>query len=502
MTAVRLSGSPRITFVLKRALTIALAVGAMLFAGVNILALAVPPLVSAPAQSPLLIIDAVAIVDPDSGGRVSVAQTVEVEKDRITYVGPARDGTTRVPGRRIDGRGKFLIPGLWDAHVHTLRLAPQLQFPLLIANGVTSVRDMGDTCSWSTDLACSSPRRGFQQAIANGLMVGPRVPQAISFHLEDVPSDSLELRALLLALRTRGEPFVKLQLDPMVPSDVAAEVLRVADSVGLRVGGHLPFTLDLLATRVPFVSVEHDWTLLPQCSRARASFDDRTGSKIGLLAAWDNARCDSLLTSLRTRGTAYVPTHVASTGQDVAFSIGPPASANTARYIVAPQRLAWSIVRAAGKVSESEQRVLREYHAASLRLTKRAHDAGVTIMAGSDAIDPEVVHGFSLHEELQYMVRAGLSPAQALATATTVPARFIGAAGGGSLIAAGQRADLVLLDANPLLDIRNTTRINGVLADGRWFGATERQALLRFVEKQAHRVTIASRFLRGLWYGE
>ncbi len=502
MTGARSPGKSRFTTLLKRPLTIGLAVAAVLFAVVNILALSVPPLVAAPARSPLLIIDGVAIVDPDSGGRVSQAQTVEVENDRIAYVGPARDGTTQVPARRIDGRGKFLIPGLWDAHVHTLRLAPQLQFPLLIANGVTSVRDMGDTCSWSTDLACSSPNRVWQQAIASGLMVGPRMPQVITFHLEDVPSDGLALRSLLLALRTRGEPFVKLQLDPMVASDVAETVLRVADSLGLRVGGHLPFTLDLATSRVPFVSVEHDWTLLPQCSRARASFDDRTDSKPGLLAGWDDARCDAVLLSLRTRGTAYVPTHVASTGQDVAFSVGPPASANTARYIVAPQRLAWSIVRAAGKVSESEQRVLREYHAASLRLTKRAHDAGVIVLAGSDAIDPEVVHGFSLHEELQYLVRAGLSPAQALAAATTVPARFTGAAGAGGLIAAGQRADLVLLDANPLVDIRNTTRINGVLADGRWFSAAERAVLLRFVETQAHRSMIASRFLRGLWYGE
>lgn len=485
---------------LRRSVLLAIAIAVLLFILVNVLALATPPLIAAPARASLLIFDDVAVVDPDSGGRVSAAQSVEIENDRITYVGPARDRTTPVPARRIDGRGKFLIPGLWDAHVHTLRLAPQLQFPLLIANGVTSVRDMGDTCSWSADLSCSSPHRDWQRAIVSGLMVGPRTPQVITFHLEDVPSDGAELRSLLRALRARGQPFVKLQLDPQVPPDVSANVVRLADSIGLGVGGHLPFTLDLVTSPVAFVSVEHDWTLLPQCSRTRMTFDDRSASKAALLAGWDDARCDTLLSSLRARRTAYVPSHVASTGQDVAFAAGPLASANTDRYVTAPQRFAWRIVRAAGRVGDSEARVLRDYHAAALRLTKRAHDAEVLVLAGTDALDPEVVHGFSLHDELQYLVRAGLSPAQALASATTVPAGFLVADGSIGRIVPGQRADLVLLDANPLLDIRNTARIHGVLADGRWFGPAERTALLGFVEVQAHRWAIASRFLRGLWY--
>lgn len=485
---------------MKRAVTLGLVVAMLLFAVINGLALPTPPLIPAQPQSPLLIIHDVAIVYPDSGGRVSVAQSVEVEHDRIVYVGPARERTAAVAARRIDGHGKYLIPGLWDAHVHTLRLAPQLQFPLLIANGVTSIRDMGDTCSWSGDVSCASPGLEWSREIRRGAMVGPRMPQVISFHLEDVPRDGAQLRALLVGLRTRGGPFVKLQLDPTVPSEVVAGVLRVADSLGLRIGGHLPFSLDFVASPVALVSVEHDWTLLPQCSRSRAAFDDRTDSKAGLLAGFDESRCDSVLASMRTRGTAYVPTHVASTGQDVAFATGPPASANTNRYVVAPQRLAWSVVRQAGKVDEREGRILRDYHAAAQRLTKRAHDAGVIVLAGTDAIDPEVVHGFSLHDELQYLVRAGLSPAQALAAATTAPARFIGGDSGIGPIAAGQRADLVLLEANPLLDISNTTRIAGVLADGRWYGTVERAALLRYVETQAHRWTIVSRFLRGLWY--
>lgn len=478
-----------------------LGTAAALFALVNLLALATPPVPTAPPRLPRLIIHDVAIVNPDSGGRTTTGQTVVIEHDRIVYAGPAHAAAASLPGRRIDGRSKFLIPGLWDAHVHTLRLAPQLQLPLLIANGVTSVRDLGDTCSWSTSLSCVSPAAAWQRAISNGTMVGPRLQQVVTYHLEEPPADGAELRNLLQALATRGERMIKLQLDPTIEARGATELLRVADSMGLRVSGHLPFTVDLASSPVAFVSVEHDWTLLPQCSRARASFDDRTASKPALLRAFDGAHCDSLLATMRARGTAYVPTHVASTGQDAFFASGPPASANTSRFIPAPQRLAWQIIRVAGKVSELEARDLIAYHAAALQLTKRAHVAGVVVLAGSDAVDPEVVHGFALHEELEYLVRAGLTPAQALAAATTVPARFMRVDSVVGRIAAGQRADLVLLDADPLVDIRNSRRIHTVVFDGRVFGPAERTALFTFVEAQAHRLAIASRFLRGLWYG-
>lgn len=157
---------------------------------------------------------------------------------------------------------------------------------------------------------------------------------------------------------------------------------------------------------------------------------------------------------MRACGTGYVPRHVASTGQDAVFASGPPASANTSRYIPAPQRLAWRIVRAV-KVPEPEARDL--YASTQPRCSSRSvHTTPeLVVLAGSDALDPEVVHGFALHEELEYLVRAGLSPAQALTAATTAPARFFGVDGVAGRIASGQRGDLMLLDADPLIDIRN-----------------------------------------------
>lgn len=133
-------------------------------------------------------------------------------------------------------------------------------------------------------------------------------------------------------------------------------------------------------------------------------------------------------------------------------------------------------------------------------MTKQAHDAGVTVLAGSDALDADVIHGFSLHQELQYLVSAGLTPSQALFAATTGPARAHGMGSQLGLIEAGKYADMVLLDANPLLDIRNTQQISAVVADGRLYGQPERASALRFVEGQAHRASVICRFLRGIWF--
>jgi len=178
-----------------------------LFALVNLLALATPPVPVAPSRLPRLIIHDV----PDGGGRTTTAQTVVIEHDRIVYAGPADAVAASLPGTRIDGGGKFLVPGLWEAHVHTLRLAPQLQLPLLIANGVTSVRNLGDTCAWSSNLSCVSPAAAWQLAISNGAMVGPRLQQVVTYSLEEPQTDGAELRSLLLTLKARGESMIKLR---------------------------------------------------------------------------------------------------------------------------------------------------------------------------------------------------------------------------------------------------------------------------------------------------
>ena len=486
---------------LKRVSITLVATMVLVFAVINLLALPEPSALPAPARSSITVILDVNVVDPRDDGKVAFDQMVVVAGNKISFVGANGSQTIPEGAKIIQASDKYLIPGLWDSHVHTLRLSPQLHFPLMIANGITSVRDMGDTCSWSGSTNCKPETPRWRTQIQRGKMVGPRIIETVSYHLESAPKDDAEIGQLIDTLKQRGERFLKIQLDDQVSPSAFARIMQVADQKGFTVSGHIPFSVDLAEANGPIGSIEHDSSLLPQCSGFRAQFDGKNRSKTALLAAISWNRCHRILNQLAKRNVVYVPTHIASTGQDAAFSTGSTTSVTglAQRYVVAPQRWIWALLRSAGKEGPEEQKVMRNYHQAALRLTKQAHEAGVTVLAGSDALDADVIHGFGLHRELQYLVSAGLTPSQALFAATVGPAKAFGMESQLGVIESGKLADMVLLDANPLVDIRNTQQINAVIADGRLYTELERVAALRFVKGQAHRISVICRFLRGIW---
>jgi len=473
-----------------------------IFVLINLLALREPAKHAAPPKHASTVIIDVTIVDSSAGGRLQLNQMVEIEDGYIRYIGKA--GSKPIPENAtvISGSGKYLIPGMWDAHIHTLRLSPQLHFPLLIANGITSVRDMGDACSWSSSLDCISDHQNWMKQIEAGIIVGPRIVQSISYHLEEVPETAGELEQLIADLKDQGEPFLKLQLDDQMPNAQFELVLQVAKGKGLGVSGHLPFAANLVGSSYALGSLEHDLYLLAQCSEAGKTFDGKNSAKPSLLATFSQDKCGLLLGDFVKKNTAYVPTHIASTGQDFRYAVGLPeveiALAN--QYVVAPQRWIWSLLRKAGEANPEEKKILIDMHSRALKITLLAKQAGVKVLAGSDALDGDVIHGFSLHAELKNLVRAGLSPADALNAATIEPARHLGLEEKLGSIAVGKLADLVLLNANPLEDISNTQKISAVLSAGRIYEKGEIDSALAYVEEQAHSFTIASRFLRGIWY--
>jgi nicotinamidase-related amidase len=482
--------------------TLAAACGALATtAAVTIGARWVSPPPSAPAPSPHLAIVDASIVDPRNGGRVFAHHTVLVAHDRIVRVAPA-DRVAIPPGARIiDGRGRFVIPGLWDSHVHTLRLSPQLHLPLLIAAGVTSVRDMGDACSWSESIDCVPSAPAWRAAIHQGTMVGPYLAEAVSFHVERLPASPVDTLALMTRLARRGEPFVKAQLDPTAPPEAFAALVRAASAAGLAVSGHIPATVNLDDPDLRLRSVEHDTSLLPQCAATGHLYDGRPSTMAAVMDAFDAARCDVVLARLARHGTAYVPTHVASSGQDARFAAGaagPPDEVLS--LVVRPHRWLWAVARRAGRLDDSDAARVQAVHRLALALTARAHAAGVVVLAGSDALDPDVGHGSGLHDELAYLVQAGLTPADALVAATAAPARHAGLLHERGTIDVGKVADLVVLTGNPLDAIAHTRRIETVVAAGRVFDAPRRQSLIEGVRAAAAAWTTTARLVRGLWW--
>lgn len=485
------------TRLLAKIIVLPAMLGALLLAvGVHMPIREFPPQSAAAAAT---LIDDVTVIDPRSG-TAQPHQSVVIVGNRLRYVGPTAQAPSIATARRIAGAGKFLSPGLWDAHAHTLKLSPQLHFPLMLANGVTGMRDMGDGCSWRGGLDCTPEVASWRENIARGAMLAPRQAATASYHVE-VPGAADASGALVAALKARGDDFVKLQLDEHVDAAPYKAIVAQANKQGMRIAGHLPFSVDLLDPQLGALhSVEHDTGLLPQCSSLAARFDGKNRSKGALLARADPDRCDAVLDHMAQRGIAYTPTHVASIGQDWLLLSGAYRGDERVKYVIAPQRWIWRVlayVTVLGTDAEHHAQ-LQAYYLASLRLTQRAQARGVTVLAGADAMDPYVVHGFGLHDELDQLILGGLTPAQALRSATWNPVRHLGFERDFGTLETGKMADMLLLDANPLDDIGHLRRIDTLIYDGKIYARKDLDGMLAFAHEQATSYATTCQFIWGM----
>jgi hypothetical protein len=396
----------------------------------------------------------------------------------------------------IDGRGKFLIPGLWDMHVHGfVYVFSDFAGPLMIANGVTGARDMGyyidTTLRWKADILAG-------REIGPRLVVGVRVDGPINQarFVAHVVSDEDGVRAVdTLAHKKDGSPradFIKTY--SWIPRAAYFGIAREAKKLGVTFAGHSPYSVSVVeASNAGQSSIEHEDDLMRACSSRdsvlRAIFGDTATANAPdqlqiirdqarrLRDSHDPARCRVVIATLARNHTWVTPTLVVYQPYAHAFD-----SAAThpewAKYVPGLVQGGW--MRRAAGVSPADSMVVRSYF--SFDRTRDLRDAGVKLLAGTDMPQAFVYPGFSLHDELELLVRAGLTPLEALRTATYNPAEFLGALDSLGTVAKGKLADLVLLEANPLSDIRNTRRIAVVIANGRVFDGAARAELLKHVE--------------------
>jgi amidohydrolase family protein len=396
----------------------------------------------------------------------------------------------------IDGRGKFLIPGLWDMHVHGfVYVFSDFAGPLMIANGVTGARDMGyyidTTLRWKADILAG-------REIGPRLVVGVRVDGPINEarFVAHVVTDEDGVRAVdTLARKKDGSPradFIKTY--SWIPRAAYFAIAGEAKKLGVPFAGHAPYSVSVVeASDAGQRSIEHEDDLMRACSSRdstlRAIFGDTSTANAPdqlqiirdqarrLRASYDPERCRAVIATLARNHTWITPTLVVYQPYAHAFD-----SAAThpewAKYVPGVVQGGW-IRRAAGQ-SRADSIVVRSYF--SFDRTRDLRDAGVKLLAGTDMPQAFIYPGFSLHDELELLVQAGLTPLEALRTATYNPAEFLGAVDSLGTIARGKLADLVLLEANPLTDIRNTRRISVVIANGRVFDGAARTQLFRHVE--------------------
>jgi imidazolonepropionase-like amidohydrolase len=454
----------------------------------------VVPACAGPPVQKAIAITHVSVIDVESG-QIRPDYTVLVSGNRIGYVGPASSATIPADARIIDGRGKFLMPGLWDMHVNGfLWVFSEFAGPLMIANGITGARDMGwyidTTLRWRSDIAAG-------REVGPRLVAGVRIDGAVNKakFVAHIVTEQDGVRAVDTLARKKDDSRRAdfLQVYSSIPRAAYLGLAREAKKLGVPFAGLVPYSVSMTeASDAGQLSVEHEDDLMRACtsqdSLLRARFADtsvvardpfatiKAQARV-VQASYDPAKCKSVIATLARNHTWVTPTLVVYQPYAHAFD-----SASThpewARYVPGLVQGGW--MHRAATIKPADSIAMRSYF--SFDRTRELKEAGVKLLAGTDMPQAFVYPGFSLHQELELLVRSGLTPLEALRTATYNPAEFLGALDSLGTVAQGKIADLLLLDANPLADIRNTRRIAVVIANGRVFDRPARAQLLKHVE--------------------
>ena len=390
-------------------------------------------------------------------------RTLVIRGNRIVAEGPSVSVRTPAGARVIDGRGKFLIPGLWDMHVHLTMPGGRDVLPLYIANGVTGVRDMAS--DWPTLTA-------WRADIRRGSVIGPRIvssgpyleggDQPIPHLLVKAPADAA---SAIDSLQRLGVDFIKVhgQLSP----ESYFAIARVARERRIPFGGHVSRTVGAAAASDSGqASIEHLLSIPNPCTAAEVMDLAPRFPVQGALGRCDTTDQTPLYERLRRNGTWVVPTLVAQ----VEISRWPKRDLpgdSVARYLPDSLRqYVAGIFPMVDSVPPDADLNGRKLFDKRVQVTGALFRAGVGVLPGTDAPLRNSPPGFGLHEELLHLTRAGLTPFEALRAATLEPARFFGMLDSLGTIEPGKVADLVLLTANPLDDIRNSSRTAYVVANG------------------------------------
>jgi imidazolonepropionase-like amidohydrolase len=426
-----------------------------------------------------------------TGGPALPDMTVLVRDGRITEVGNGGTVTAPRKSKIVNGTGKYLIPGLWDMHVHTifgdwLPRNEKVMLPLFVANGITGVRDMGG------DL---EELKQWRAAIAAGTLLGPRMIIAGPMLDGPVPrfpssapiSNAADGTRTVDELKARGVDFIKIQ--SLIPREGYFAAAAEAKKQGITFVGHVPDAVRASeASNAGQKSIEHFTGIFEGSTPIE---DDllKGPKSLGLnVKNFDSARAKTLIALMAKNQTWQVPTLVWERGQWLVDDIDLTHDPLT-RYAPGSWRdHTWPMfVTDIMKDMDTDPLPVRKrFFQMELDMTLAMFKAGIPFMAGTDtAAGVHIFPGFSLHQELVLFQRAGLTPMQALQTATLNPAKFMGRTADLGTIEKGKLADLVVLDADPLKDIANTQRIRGVVLAGRYFDRAALDKMLREVEKAA-----------------
>ena len=395
-------------------------------------------------------------------------QTVVVADGKIASVSPAAQARVPAGAVKVDGKGKDLMPGLGELHAHIPGgNAPDADVErtlfLYVANGVTTIRGM-----------LGHPRHlAYRERVAKGEVLGPRIyTSGPSFNGNSVKAPDA---AVAMVVEQQKAGYDLLKIHPGVPRDAFDAMAAKAHELKIPFAGHVPEAVGLShALASKYRSIDH------LDGYVEALVPNAAGSQLfglNLAAQADESRIPALVKATRAAGTWQVPTEILLVNW--LNDDDPQAMAKWPEMIhVPPPAMANWISQKQGVLAKYAQADRQKLLALRRTIIKALHDGGVPFALGSDAPQTWNVPGFSAHRELGALVAAGLTPYEALKSGTANVGVYFGTQSSVGTVAAGKRADLVLLDANPLADIANSARIAGVMVNGRWLSKADIDARL------------------------
>lgn len=444
-------------------------------------------------------------------------RTIVISGGRIVDVGKTQDVSLPKNALVVDATGKFLIPGLWDMHWHlrSERETRNVLFPLMIANGVTGVRDMFSDCVKNCLVGTNiKVVKKWRREFAAGTLIAPRMLSSSQILDGAKPTQPFfysvangdEARQAVRIFKARGGDFIKIY--SLLSRDAYIAIADEAKKQKIPVVGHVPiYVTPIEASNSGQKSIEHLDFISAFSSREAElmkelaiDIERLTGNPypyfiplvysaldtniVRAANTYDRQRLIDVSQIFVKNGTWVCPTlayHRADAFHDQKEYAEDP----HLKYVLKDLLDEWAELKRARVFMPQRMAEMKRVFPISLKIIGEMRRAGVNFLAGTDVTNIHVVHGFSLHDELALLVKAGFTPLEALQSATIAPARFMEREKELGTIEAGKFADLVLLEANPLDDINHTRKIAAVVINGRYFSKGALQKMLASAARSA-----------------
>ena len=445
------------------------------------------------ASDPRIVITNTTLIDGLNPDRDNM--TIILDGDKIASISDTTNSSSNLPDDVIiNGTGKFVIPGLWDAHVH-LTFIPEIDhktyYDLFLDNGITSIRDTGATMEklrpaleYARLNPDKAPRLFFSGPLIDGI---DRVYKGMEAGFPELSigiDENSDIEGIVDDLVAEGATFLKSY--EMLTRTTYLKLLEIANRKGLRVTGHIPLSIDLLeAIDAGLGGMQHIRNLDLACAMDAAVIrnernkllvnkDKKAGSALRseihskqrykAIDNYDEGQCAAIIQALARKNVFQTPTLTINTYGSKRF-FADPAWQDTYKYLPDAVQRAWyaESIELSGESTDPEAIIFDDW---SMRIVGLLNQNNVKILAGTDTPIGYLTPGFSLHKELELLVEAGLSPREAIKAATFSPAEFFNLENEMGTLSEGKIADILILNSNPLADITHTQDIHLVVAKG------------------------------------